>query len=84
MGKYEAAYLHKFCVRRSHAHMNMTNEVLKCIKQECKKYGARCIRLDTGDDEKVVKQIYLDAGFNIVKVIKFDNGRALALYELRF
>lgn len=71
---YEAAYLHKFCVRRSHAHMKMTNEVIKCIKQECKKHGARYIRLDTGDDEKVVKQIYLDAGFKIVKVIKLDNG----------
>ena len=82
--KYEAAYLHKFCVRRQYAHMKMTCKVLECIMKECKKYGVKCIRLDTGNDEKVVKQIYLDAGFKIVKVIKFDNGQAMALYELRF
>lgn len=64
--------------------MKMTCKVLECIKQECKKYGVKCIRLDTGNDEKIVKQIYLDAGFKIVKVIEFDNGKAMALYELRF
>lgn len=82
--KYEAAYLHKFCVRRSYAHMKMTCKVIDSIKQECKKYGVNSIRLDTANDEKVVKQIYLDAGFKIVKVIEFDNRRAMALYELRF
>lgn len=82
--RYEAAYLHKFCVRRTHAHMKMTSEALESIKQECIKHGVRCIRLDTGNDEKVVKQIYLNAGFKIVKVIEFENGKAIALYELRF
>lgn len=82
--RYVAAYLHKFCVRRSYAHMKMTCKVVECIKQECRKYGVNCIRLDTGNDKKAVKQIYLDAGFKIVKVIEFDNGKAMALYELKF
>lgn len=80
--KYEAAYLHKFCVRREYAHRNMTNHVVESIKAECRNYGARYIRLDTANDEEVVKQIYLKAGFEIIKVIKFDNGKEMALYEL--
>lgn len=82
--RYEAAYLHKLCVRRKYAHMKMTCKVIEGIKRECKKYGVNCIRLDTANDEEVVKQIYLNVGFKIVRIIEFDNGKAMALYELRF
>ena len=41
------------------------------------------IRLDTGLDEKVVRKIYLDAGFKIVNIIGYDNGNSMALYELK-
>ena len=44
--------------------------------------GIKYIRLDTGLDEKVVRKIYLNAGFKIVDIIDFDNGRSMALYEL--
>ena len=81
--KYEAAYMHKFCVRREYAHRNMTIQVVEAIKEECRKYGARYIRLDTANDEKIVKDIYLKAGFEIVKVIKFHSGKEMALYELK-
>ena len=37
---------------------------------------------DTGLDEKVVRKIYLSAGFKIVGIIDYDNGRSIALYEL--
>lgn len=80
--KYEAAYLHKFCVRRKYAHRYMTSQVVEAIKEECSKFGARYIRLDTSYDEEVVKQIYLNVGFEIIKVIKFDNGKEMVLYEL--
>ncbi len=33
-------------------------------------------------DEKVVRKIYLNAGFKIVDIIDYDNGRSIALYEL--
>lgn len=81
--KYEAAYLHKFCVRREYAHRNMTEQVIEAIKTECRKYGAKYIRLDTGNDEEVVKEIYLRVGFEIVKVIKFNSEKEMALYELK-
>lgn len=82
--EYEAAYLHKFCVRRKFAHTNMTGKVIECIKEECKKHGTSIIRLDTAEDEDVVKKIYLQAGFKIVKVLEFENRKAMALYELKF
>ena len=64
--KQEAAYLHKFCVRRKFAGMGMTG----------------LVRLDTGLDEEAVKNIYLSAGYKIVGVIDYPNGRSMALYEL--
>lgn len=78
----QAVYLHKLCVRREYAHRNMTKTVREAIKEECQKNGIKYIRLDTGLDEKVVRKIYLNAGFKIVDIIDFDNGRSMALYEM--
>lgn len=80
--KYEAAYLHKFCVRRKFAGMGMTKLVTEAIRAECCKRGIRYIRLDTGLDEKAVRNIYLNAGYKIVNIIDHPNGRSTALYEL--
>lgn len=80
--KYEAAYLHKFCVRRKFAGMGMTGLVTEAIRAECLKRGIRYIRLDTGLDEKAVRKIYLNAGYKIVDIINCPNGRSMALYEL--
>lgn len=78
----EAVYLHKLCVRREFAHRGMTKLVLEAIKEECLSRGIRYIRLDTGLDEKAVRKIYLNAGFKIVDIIDYENGRSLALYEM--
>lgn len=78
----QAVYLHKLCVRREYAHRNMTKLVVEAIKEECFKKGIKYIRLDTGLDEKVVRKIYLNAGFKIVDIIDYDNGRSVALYEM--
>lgn len=80
--EYEAAYIHKLCVRRKYAHMNMVQKVVECVKNECRKKGVKYIRLDTKLDEKVVRQIYLNAGFKIVKILDYENGRSMALYEM--
>lgn len=79
---YEAAYLHKFCVRREFSHRKMTKSVVEAIKKLCKDRNIRYIRLDTGLDEKAVRKIYLEAGFKIVNIIDYDNGNSMALYEL--
>lgn len=78
----EAVYLHKLCVRRAFAHRDMTKAVVEAIKEECRKRGVKYIRLDTGLDEKVVRKIYLKAGFKIVDIIDYPNGKSLALYEM--
>ena len=78
----EAAYLHKFCVRRKFAHQNMTGQVLECVKTECVQRGVSLIRLDTGADEPVVQKIYMDAGFKIVKTLERNGVPIMFLYEL--
>lgn len=80
--EFEAAYLHKFCVRREFAHHNMTKQVLESIKEECRRRGIRYIRLDTGLDEVAVRKIYLEAGLHIVKILDREGGRATALYQM--
>lgn len=80
--KDEAVYLHKLCVRREYAHMEMTKKLIEAIKKECKLRGKKYIRLDTNLDEKVVRKIYLDVGFKIVKILDYDNGHSMALYEM--
>lgn len=79
--KYEATYLHKFCVRRKFAGMGVTKLVTEAIRAECRKRGIRYIRLDTGLDEKAVRKIYLNAGYKIVDIVDHPNGRSTALYE---
>lgn len=80
--KFEAAYLHKFCVCRKFAGKGMTKIVTEAIKAECYTRGIRYIRLDTGLDEKKVRKIYLDAGYKIVDIIDYPNGKSMALYEM--
>lgn len=80
----EAVYLHKLCVIRKFAHREITKSVVEAIRQECREKGIKYIRLDTGLDEKVVRKIYLRAGFKIVDIIDYDNGKSMALYEMEF
>lgn len=80
--KYEAAYLHKFCVRRKFAGMGMTALVTEALRIECRNRGIRYIRLDTALDEKTIRKIYLNAGYKIVDIIDYPNNRSMALYEL--
>lgn len=80
--EYEAAYLHKICVRRRFAGLGMTKAIADAVKEECRRRGIRYIRLDTALDEKKVRKIYLNAGFKIVDIIDHSNGRSTALYEM--
>ena len=59
----------------------MTQSVVAAVKAEYIKRGIRYIRLDTALDEKKIRKIYLNAGFHIVDIIDYDNGRSMALYE---
>ena len=80
--KYEAAYLHKLCVRRVFAHTGMIGRVVDAIRQECVPRGVRFLRLDTGTNEPVVRDIYLKAGFQIVKTLYNHGTPSMLLYEL--
>lgn len=80
--EFEAGYLHKLCVRREFAHRNMTAEVVEALKVECRRRGAKYLRLDTGYDEPVVRDIYLNAGFRIVRTLEKDGKPVMLLYEM--
>lgn len=60
----------------------MTKLVTEAIRAECRNLGVRYIRLDTGLEEKVARKIYLSAGYEIVDILDYPNGRSMALYEL--
>lgn len=79
----EAAYLHKFCVRRAFAHTGMTGRVVDALRTECAGRGICRLRLDTGANESAVRDIYLNAGFQIVKTIDRNGRPVMMLYELK-
>lgn len=80
--KNESVYLHKFCVKREFAGRNMTKFVMEAIKKLCRERDIKYIRLDTALDEKEIRKIYLHAGFKIIDIIDYPNGRSVALYEM--
>lgn len=81
--EFEAGYLHKLCVRREFAHMGMTAHVMEALKAECARRGAKYLRLDTGYDEPVVRDIYLAAGFEIVRTLERNGKPVMLLYEMK-
>ena len=81
--EFEAGYLHKLCVRRAFAHQNMTGQVVEALKEECRRHGAGYLRLDTGYDEPAVREIYLTAGFEIVKILEKKGKPVMLLYEMK-
>ena len=81
--EFESGYLHKLCVRREFAHMGMTAHVVEAATAECARRGAKYLRLDTGYDEPVVRDIYLAAGFQIVKTLERNGKPVMLLYEMK-
>lgn len=81
--KYEAGYIHKLCVKRAYAGKGLSRKMVEYAKKECNKRGAKYLRLDTGWTETKMRELYIGLGFKIVKKIEFDNGAAMALYELK-
>lgn len=80
--EFEAGYLHKLCVCREFAHQSMTARVVEALKVECRRHGAKYLRLDTGYNEPVVRDIYLNAGFRIVKTLEKNGKPVMLLYEM--
>ena len=54
------------------------------FKEECARRGVARLRLDTGAEEAVVRDIYLAAGFEVVKTIAQNGRPVMLLYELNF
>ena len=60
----------------------MTARVVEALKVECRRQRAKYLRLDTGYEETAVRDIYLAAGFRIVKTLERDGKPVMLLYEM--
>ena len=60
----------------------LIGRVVDAIRQECAPRGVRFLRLDTGTNEPEVRDIYLKAGFQIVKTLYNHGTPSMLLYEL--
>lgn len=78
---YEAAYIHKLCVRRKFAGMGLVQQCMEFAIKECKRNGAKFIRLDTGRDEEKMRRLYTSLGFKIVELVQLKNNKEMALFE---
>ena len=57
----------------------MTKLVTEAIRAECRNRGVRYIRLDTGLEEKVAREIYLSAGYKIVDILDYLEANYLTV-----
>lgn len=78
----ESGFIHKLCVRRIHSGKGLSGKMIDYAMEECRKNGARYLRLDTGWSRKKLRQLYESLGF--VKVGKKTvRGKDYALYEMK-
>ncbi len=79
----EAGYVHKLCVRREYAGMGLPGKMIEFAIEECKRRNIIYLRLDTGWDNEKLCNLYKNLGFEIVDKFLFDNGAAMALFEMK-
>jgi ribosomal protein S18 acetylase RimI-like enzyme len=82
LNENESGFVHKLCVRRKFARMNLSQKMIEYAINECRKRGISYIRLDTDGDNAKLCEIYEKLGFVQVNKIKLK-FRNYALYELR-
>jgi ribosomal protein S18 acetylase RimI-like enzyme len=78
----ESGFIHKLCVRRKFAGMNLSKKMIDYAMNECRKKGISYLRLDTDGDNSKLCELYEGLGF-----IKVDTRKLrlknYALYELK-
>ena len=78
--EYEAGYVHKLCVKREFAGMNLSAKMIAFAAEECRLRNVPYLRLDTGLYKQKLCSIYENLGFT--KVGETTNHRGeFALYE---
>ncbi len=79
----EAGYVHKLCVRREYAGMGLPGKMIEFAIEECKRRNIKYLRLDTGWTNEKLCNLYKSLGFEIVDKFLFDDGGAMALFEMK-
>jgi ribosomal protein S18 acetylase RimI-like enzyme len=78
----ESGFVHKLCVRRKFAGMNLSKKMIDYAMNECRKKGISYLRLDTDAENPKLCGIYEGLGFIQVDKKKLGS-RNYALYELK-
>jgi GNAT superfamily N-acetyltransferase len=78
----ESGFVHKLCVRRKFAGMNLSKEMINYAINECRRKGINYLRLDTDGDNPKLCEIYEKLGFIQVDHRKLRT-KNYALYELK-
>lgn len=79
----EAGYVHKLCVRRKYAGVGLSGKMIEYATEECKRRNIKYLRLDTGWTNEKLCSLYKSLGFEIVDKFLFDDGGAMALFEMK-
>lgn len=79
----EAGYVHKLCVRREYAGMGLPGKMIEYATEECKRRNIKYLRLDTGWTNEKLCSLYKSLGFEIVDKFLFNDGGAMALFEMK-
>ncbi len=79
----EAGYVHKLCVRREYAGLGLPGKMIEYAIEQCKRRDIKYLRLDTGWNNEKLCNLYKSLGFEIVDKYIFDDGGAMALFEMK-
>lgn len=77
----ESGYIHRFAVSRNHLGMGIGQLLLKWAENYMKNKGKTRIRLDCMAENDRLNQYYLDSGFQHIRLLHWDNGWKINLYE---
>lgn len=78
----QSGFVHKLCVRREFAGMNLSREMIDYAANECRKRSIEYLRLDTDGSNRRLCSLYENLGF-VKAGRKLMNTIDYALYELR-
>jgi GNAT superfamily N-acetyltransferase len=71
----ESGYIHRFAVNRSHSGKGIGQLILKWAENYIRNKGKKRIRLDC------MAENYLESGFQHIRLLHWDNGWKINLYE---
>lgn len=77
----ESGYIHRFAVSRKHLGLGLGKQLLTWAENYIRNKGKKRIRLDCMAENAKLNQYYLESGYNHIRLLHWDNGWKINLYE---